>query len=83
MRPSTTGDYVARQLLKPNRTTATCEAVRAAWKAMGTAIDAGIDSHLEKYLARLEELYEDRGMRAMYKHLKSTVGLRGQPSGGH
>lgn len=49
---------------------------------MRAAIDNAIYAHLERYVARLEAVYEDRDMRGLYKHLKRSVGLAGRSSGG-
>ena len=72
----------ARRQMKDNRTTATWKALRAACKGVRNAIDDGVYAHLGKYVARLESIYEDRDMRGLYKHLKTSVGLDGQQSGG-
>ena len=70
----------ARRLMKSNRTPATWKALRAA--CIGTAVDEGIYAHLERYVTRLEAMYEDRDFRGLYKHLKKSVGLGGRQSGG-
>ena len=72
----------ARRLMKSNRTPATWKALRAACKGVRAAIDEGIHAHLERYVTRLEALYEDRDLRGLYKHLKKSVGLGGRQSGG-
>ena len=73
----------ARRLMKSNRTPATWKALRAAYKGVRAAIDEGIHAHLERYVTRLEALYEDRDLRGLYKHLKKSVGLGGRQSGGN
>ena len=72
----------ARRLMKSNRTPATWKALRAACKGVRTAVDEGIYAHLERYVTRLEAMYEDRDLRGLYKHLKKSVGLGGRQSGG-
>ena len=71
----------ARRLMS-NRTPATWKALRAACKGVRTAVDEGIHAHLEKYVTRLEAMYEDRDLRGLYKHLKKSVGLGGRQSRG-
>ncbi|CAB1118616.1 unnamed protein product [Ectocarpus sp. CCAP 1310/34] len=39
-------------------------------------------AHLERYVARMESILDDRDMRGLYKHLKSLVGLDGRQTGG-
>ena len=68
--------------MKSNRTPATWKALRAACKGVRAAIDEGIHADLERYVTRLEALYEDRDLRGLYKHLKKSVGLGGRQSGG-
>ena len=68
--------------MKSNRTPATWKALRAACKGVRAAIDEGIHAHLERYVTRLEALYEDRDLRGLYKHLKKSVGLGERQSGG-
>ena len=72
----------ARRLMKSNRTPATWKSLRAACKEVRTTVDEGIHAHLERYVTRLEAMYEDRDMRGLYKHLKKSVGLGGRQSGG-
>ena len=72
----------ARRLIKSDRTPATWKSLRAACKGVHTAVDEGIYAHLERYLTRLEAMYEDRDLRGLYKHLKKSVGLSGRQSGG-
>ena len=72
----------ARRPMKSNRTSATWKALRAACKWVRTAVDEGIHTHLERYVTRLEAMYEERDMRGLYKHLKKSVGLGGRQSGG-
>ena len=72
----------ARRLMKSNRIPATWKALRAACKGVRTAVDEGIHAHLERYVTRLEAMYEDRDLRGLYKHLKQSVGLGGRQSGG-
>ena len=72
----------ARRVMKSNRTPATWKALRAACKGVRAAVDEGIHAHLERYVTRLEALYEDRDLRGLYKHLKKSVGLGGRQSGG-
>ena len=72
----------ARRLTKSNRTPATWKALRAACKGVRTAVDEGIHAHLERYVTRLEAMYEDRDLRGLYKHLNKSVGLGGRQSGG-
>ena len=72
----------ARRLMKSNRTSATWKALRVACKGVRTAVDEGIHAHLERYVTRLEAMYEDRDMRGLYKHPKKSVGLGGRQSGG-
>ena len=68
----------ARRQCKTKHTTATWKVLRAACKEVRTAIDKGIEVHLEKYLAKLEALLRHRDMRGLYKHRKMTVGLCGR-----
>ena len=56
--------------------------LRAACKGARTAVDEDIHAHLERYLTRLEAMYEDRDLRGLYKHLKKSVGLGGRQSVG-
>ena len=72
----------ARRLMKSSRTPATWKALRAVCKGVRAAIEEGIHAHLERYVTRLEALYEDRDLRGLYKHLKQSVGLGGRQSGG-
>ena len=72
----------ARRLMNSNRTPATWKALRAACKGVRTSVDEGTHAHLERYVTRLEAMYEDRDMRGLYKHLKKSVGLGGRQSGG-
>ena len=72
----------ARRLMKSNRTPATWKSLRAACKGVSTAVDEGIHAHLERYVMRLEAMYEDRDLRGLYKHLKKSVGLGGRQLGG-
>ena len=72
----------ARRLVNRNRTPATWKVLRAACKGVRTAIDEGIHAHLERYVTRLEAMYEGRDLRGLYKHLKKSVGLGGRQSGG-
>ena len=72
----------SRRLMKSNRTRATWKVLRATCKGVRTAVDEGIHAHLERYVTRLEEMYEERDMRGLYKHLKKSVGLGGRQSGG-
>ena len=67
--------------MKSNRTPATWKALRAACKGVRTAVDEGIYVHPERYVTRLETMYENRDMRGLYKHLKKSVGLGGRQSG--
>ena len=71
----------ARRLMS-NRTPATWKALRAACKGVRTAVDEGIHTHLERYVTRLEAMYEEPDMRGLYKHLKNPAGLGGRQSGG-
>ena len=64
----------ARRLMKSNRAPATWKALRAAFKGVRAAVDEGIHAHLERYVTRLEALYEDRDLRGLYKHLKKLAG---------
>ena len=68
--------------MKSNRSPATGKALRAACKGVRTADDEGIHAHLERYVTRLEAMYEERDMRGLYKHLNKSVGLGGRQSGG-
>ena len=68
----------SRRLVKSNRTPATWKALRATCKGVRTAVDEGIHAHLERYVTRLEEMYEERDMRGLHKHLKKSVGLGGR-----
>ena len=61
-----------------NRTPATWKALRTTCKGVRTAVDEGIHAHLERYVTRLEAMYEERNMRGLYKHLKELVGLGGR-----
>ena len=72
----------ARRLMKSNRTPATWKSLRAACKGVRAAVDEGIHAHLERYMTRLEALYEDRDLRGLYEHLKKSVGLGGRQSSG-
>ena len=72
----------ARRLMKSNRAPATWKALRAACNGVRTSVDEGIHAHLERYVTRLEAMYEERDMRGLYKHLKKSVGLGGRQSGG-
>ena len=72
----------ARRLMESNRTPATWKSLRAACKGVRTAVDEGIHAYLERYVARLEAMYEDRDLRGLYKPLKKSVGLGGRQSGG-
>ena len=71
----------ARRLMKNNHTPATWKALKAACKGVRTAVDGGIHAHLERYVSRLEAMYEDRDLRGLYKHLNKSVGLGGRQSG--
>ena len=71
----------ARRLMKSNRTPATWKALRAACKGVRTAVDECIHAHPERYVTRLQTMYENRDMRGLYKHLKKSVGLGGRQSG--
>ena len=71
-----------RRLMKSNSTPATWKSLRAACKGVRTAVDEGIHTHLERYVTRLEAMYEERDMRGLYKHLKKSVGPGGRQSGG-
>ena len=68
--------------MKSNRSPATSKALRVACKEVRTAVDEGIHVHLERFVTRLEAMYEERDMRGLYKHLKKSVGLGGKQSGG-
>ena len=68
--------------MKSNRIPAAWKALRAACKGVRTAVDEGIHAHLERYVTRLEAMYEDRDLRDLYKHLKKPVVLGGRRSGG-
>ena len=68
--------------MKSNRTPATWKTLRAACKGVRTAVNEGIHAHLERYVTRLEAMYEERDMRGLCKHLKKSVGLSGRQSGG-
>ena len=70
----------ARRLMKSNRTPATWKALRAACKGVRTAVDEGIHVHLERYVTRLEAMYEERDTRGLYKHLEKSGGLGGSSS---
>ena len=72
----------ARRQCKTKHTTATWKALRAACKKVRTAIDKGIEVHLEEYLAELKTLLRHRDMRGLYKHLKMTAGLGGRKTEG-
>ena len=72
----------ARRLMKSNCSPATWKALRVACKGVSTAVDEVIHAHLERYMTRLEAMYEDRDMRGLYKNLKESVGLGGRQSGG-
>ena len=71
-----------RRLMRSNRTPATWKALRAACKGVRTAVNEGIHAHLERYVTKLEAMYEDRDLRGLYEHLKKSVGLGGRQSGG-
>ncbi|CAM9714857.1 unnamed protein product, partial [Pylaiella littoralis] len=71
-----------RRLFQAQRTPARWKSLRTACKGVQEAIDAGINAHLERYVAKVERLYEERDMRGLYKHLKGSVGLDGRPSEG-
>ena len=71
-----------RRLMKSNLTPATWKSLRAACKGVCTAVDEGIHALLERYVTRLQAMYEDRDMRGLYKHLKKSMGLGGRQSGG-
>ena len=58
------------------------KALRAACKGVRAAVDEDIHAHLERYVTRLEALYEDRDLRGLYKPLKKSVGLGGRQSSG-
>ena len=68
--------------MKSNRTPATWKALRAACKGVRAAVDEDIHAHLERYVTRLEAMYEDRDLRGLYKHLKKSVRLGGRQLGG-
>ena len=72
----------ARRLMKSNSIPATWKALRAACKGVRTVVDEGIHVHLERYVTRLEAVYEKRDMRGLYKHLMESVGLGGRQWGG-
>ena len=75
----------ARRPCKTKHTTATWKKkkkVRAACKKVRAAIDNGIETHLEEYVAKLETRLRHRDIRGLYKHLKRTVGLGGRKTGG-
>ena len=72
----------ARRAFERSRTAATWRALKAACRAVQTAVDTGIYAHLERYVSELEAIYADRDMRGMYKHLKRSVGLSGRQAGG-
>ena len=74
--------WEARRLMKTDRTPTTWKRLRAACKGVRAAIDIAIYTHLVRYVARLEAIYEDRDMRGLYKHLERSVGLAGRSSGG-
>ena len=65
-----------------NRSPATWKSLRAACKGVRTAVDEGIHVHIERYVTRLEAMYEDRDMRGLYKHLTKSVGFGRRQSGG-
>ena len=64
--------------MKSSRTPATWKVLRAACKGVRTAVDKGIRAHLERYMTRLEAMYENRDMRGLYKHLTKMAGLGGR-----
>ena len=68
----------ARRLMKSNRTPATWKALRAACKGVRTAVDKGVHAYLERYVTRLEAMYEERDMRGLYKQLKKSADLGGR-----
>ena len=68
--------------MKINRTPATWKSLRAAYKGVRTAVDEGINAHLDRYVTRLEAMYEERNMRGLYKHLKKSSGIGGRQSEG-
>ena len=72
----------ARRLMISNRTPATWKILRATCKGVRAAVDKSIHAHLERYVTRLEALYENRDLRGLYKHLKKSVGLGGRQSSG-
>ena len=74
--------WEARRLMKADRNPTTWKRLRAACQGVRAAIDNVIYAHLERYVARLEAIYEDRDMRGLYKHLKRSVGLAERSSSG-
>ena len=72
----------ARRLMKSNRTPATWKALRASCKGVRTAVDEGIHAHPERYVTRLEAMYEERDTRGLYKHLKKNGGPWREAIGG-
>ena len=68
--------------MKADQTPTTWKRLRAACKGVRAAIDEAIHAHLERYVERLEAIYEDRHMREPYKRLKTSVGLAGRSSRG-
>ena len=68
--------------MKSNRTPATWKALRTACKGVRKAVDEGIHARIERYVTRLETMYEERKVRGLYKHLSKLVGLGGRQLGG-
>ena len=64
----------AGQLMKNNRIPAAWKALRAACEGVRTAVDEGIHAHLERYVTRLEAMYEELDIGGPYKHLKKSGG---------
>lgn len=58
------------------------ESPGAACKGASAAVHDSIHAHLEKYVARMESIFKGRAIRALYKNLKSSVGLDGSQAGG-
>lgn len=51
-----------------DKTTVTRGAVRGPCEGVRTEIDDDVHAHLERYVARLEAIDDDRDIRILYKH---------------
>eukprot|EP00903_Cladosiphon_okamuranus_P007252 g7035.t2 len=72
----------ARHGFKVSPNAATFRILKAACKGVKATIATSIYDHLERYVTKLEAVYQSRDMRGLCQHLKRSTGLGERQTGG-